>query len=63
MRKARMTNRDVCMKADTMVAEHGVLTSEYVLRQLNGVLDNRAASEDWCRVAAAVDALSTPRRP
>jgi len=59
MFKARLTDRDVRMKAYTIVAEVGMLTSKYVLQQLNDVLDSRAASEDWRRVAAAVDAIST----
>ena len=53
-----MTDREVMMKAGEIVAEHGVLTSEYIIGQLSDALGNSVAVEDWRRIAVAVDAIS-----
>jgi hypothetical protein len=53
-----MSDRDVWVKAGMIFVEHGTLTPEYILQQLGDGLDSRAASEDWCRIAAAVNAIS-----
>jgi hypothetical protein len=53
-----MTDRDVMVKAGEILAEHGALTSDYIIEQLGDVLGDRVAVEDWRRIAAAVDAIS-----
>ncbi|MES3154327.1 hypothetical protein [Sphingomonas faeni] len=53
-----MTNREVWMKASTILAEHGEMTADYIIDQLGDVLGNDTAVEDWRRVAAAVDAIT-----
>ncbi|PTQ64870.1 hypothetical protein C8J45_102226 [Sphingomonas sp. PP-CE-3G-477] len=56
-----MTDRDVMVKAGEILAEHGALTSDYIIQQLGDVLGDRVAVEDWRRVAAAVDVISEAR--
>lgn len=56
-----MGDRDVMMKAGEILAEHGALTSEYIIKQLGDVLGDRVAAEDWRRIAAAVDVISEAR--
>ena len=46
------------VKAGEILAEHGALTSDYIIEQLGDVLGDRVAVEDWRRVAAAVDAIN-----
>lgn len=53
-----MTDRDVWVKAATILAEHGEMTADYIIDQLSDALDNEVAVEDWRRVAAAVDAIT-----
>lgn len=53
-----MTDREVWMKAGDILAEHGELTSDYIIEQLDDVLDNDVAVEDWRRIAAAVDQIA-----
>lgn len=53
-----MTDREIWMKACTIVAAHGTMTADYIIDQLSDVLDNDVAVEDWPRVAAAVDAIT-----
>lgn len=53
-----MTDRAVMLKAGEILAEHGVLTTNYIVEQMGAVLSDRVAAEDWCRVAAAVDAIT-----
>jgi hypothetical protein len=53
-----MSDRDVMMKAGAIFAEHGALTSDYIIEQLGDVLGDHVAVEDWRRIAAAVDAIS-----
>jgi hypothetical protein len=53
-----MTERDVMVKAGEILAEHGALTSDYIIEHLGDVLGDRVAVEDWRRVAAAVDAIN-----
>jgi len=53
-----MTDRDVWVKAATILAEHGELTADYIIDQMTDALGDRVAVEDWRRVAAAADAIS-----
>jgi hypothetical protein len=53
-----MTNREVWMKASAIVAEHGTMTTEYIVNQLSDALGDRVAVEDWRRIAKAVDAIT-----
>ena len=53
-----MSDRDIWVKAGTIVAEHGALTSDYIIEQLGDVIGDHVAVEDWRRIAAAVDAIS-----
>jgi hypothetical protein len=53
-----MTDREVMMKAGEILAEHGALTSDYIIEHLSNVLGDRIAVEDWRRIAAAADAIS-----
>ena len=56
-----MSDRDVMVKAGEILAEHGALTSDYIIEQLGDVLGDRVAVEDWRRVAAAVDRITDAR--
>ncbi len=53
-----MTDREVLMKVGEILAEHGALTSDYIIGQLSDVLGDSVAVEDWRRIAAAADAIS-----
>ncbi|WP_156362388.1 hypothetical protein [Sphingomonas sp. Leaf208] len=57
-----MSDRDVWLKPGTIVAEHGSLTTEYIISQLSDVIDDNVAVEDWRRVATAVDAITNAVR-
>lgn len=52
-----MTDRDVWVKAGTILAEHGELTADYIIDQITDALGDRVVVEDWRRVAAAVDSI------
>ena len=53
-----MTDREVWIKAGAIFAEHGALAADYIIEQLESVLDDDIAVEDWRRIAAAVDQIS-----
>jgi hypothetical protein len=53
-----MTDRDVWVKAGEIVAEHGTMTTEYIIDQVSDALGDRVAVEDWRRIAKAVDAIT-----
>ena len=53
-----MTDRDVWVKAGTILAEHGEQTADYIIDQITDALGDRVAVEDWLRVAEAADAIS-----
>jgi hypothetical protein len=46
------------MKASAIVAEHGTMTTEYIVDQLSDALGDRVAVGDWRRIAKAVDAIT-----
>jgi hypothetical protein len=48
----------IWVKAGTIVAEHGALTSDYIISHLGDVIDDNVAVEDWRRIASAVDAIN-----
>lgn len=52
-----MTDRDVWVKAGTILVEHGELTADYIIDQITDALGDRVAVEDWRRVAATVDLI------
>ena len=52
-----MSDRDVIVKAGEILARHGALTSDYIIKQLG----DRVAVEDWRRIAAAGDVISEAR--
>ncbi len=56
-----MSDRDVWVKAGAIVAEHGALTADYIIKQLGDVLDDAVAVVDWRRIAAAVDEINGDR--
>jgi hypothetical protein len=56
-----MSVRDVMVKAGEILAGHGALTSDYIIKQLSDVLGDRVAVEDWRRIAAAGDVISEAR--
>jgi hypothetical protein len=53
-----MTDRDVWILAGEVLAEHGEMTFEYIMGQLSQVLEDTVATENWRRVAGAVDAIA-----
>ena len=53
-----MSDRDVWLKAGTIVAEHGTGAAAYIITQLCDVLDDMVAVQNWRRVANAVDAIA-----
>jgi hypothetical protein len=56
-----MSDRDVWIKAGSILAEHGAMTTDYIIDQISDALGDRVAVKDWRRVAAAVDAISDTR--
>jgi len=56
-----MSDRDVRVKAGDLLAWHGALTPDYIIKQFGDVLCDRVAVEDWRRIAAAVDVISEAR--
>jgi hypothetical protein len=57
-----MSDRDVWLKAGTIVAEHWTLTTDYIISQLGDAIEDNVAVEDWRRVATAVDAITNAVR-
>lgn len=57
-RAGPMEDREVWMQAGAILAEHGELTTDYIIDQLSDALGSRIAVEDWRRVAAAVDQIT-----
>jgi hypothetical protein len=53
-----MSDRDVWVKAGTIVAKHGTGAAAYIITQLCDVLDDMVAVQNWRRVANAVDAIA-----
>lgn len=53
-----MTERDIWVRACTIVAEHGMATMDYIIDRIEDALGDRGAVEDWCRVGAAVDEIT-----
>ncbi len=53
-----MSEREVWVKANTILAEHGAMTVEYIFDQLGDVLDDDIAVEEWRRVSVAIDAIT-----
>ncbi len=58
-RAGPMEEREVWIQAGATLAAHGELTADYIIDQLIEALGDRTAVEDWRRVAAAVDAISS----
>ena len=54
-----MDARDVWIQAGLIVAEHGELTTDYIIDQMSDALGDRIAVDDWRRIAAAVDAITS----
>lgn len=52
-----MSDRDVWVRAGTIVGEYGTGAAAYIIMQLYVVLYDMAAVQDWQRVANAVDAV------
>lgn len=57
-----ISERGVWLKPGTIVAEHGTLTTDYIISQLGDVIGDNVAVEVWCRVATAVDAITNAVR-
>ena len=57
-RAGPMEEREVWIQAGAILAEHGELTSDYIIDQMCDALGDRVAVQDWRRVAAAVDAIT-----
>jgi hypothetical protein len=55
---APLPNREIWLRAGTILAEHGDRSAEYVIEQLAESLGDHVAVEDWRRVAAAVDFIA-----
>jgi len=62
-RAGPMQDREVWIQAGAILAQHGELTTEYIIDQLSVALGDRVAVEDWRRVAAAVDTITGDRGP
>lgn len=56
-----MTDRDVWVKAGTILAEHGEQTADYIMDQISDAPGDRVVVEDWRRVVAACDAITGAR--
>jgi hypothetical protein len=57
-----MSERDVWISASVIQSEFGDRTSDYINVQLNEVLADAVAVENWRRVAAAVVAITGASR-
>lgn len=57
--RARKTDCEVWIAAGNILAEHGAMTADYIIDKLSDVLDDDIAVEDWRRVAAAVDEITS----
>lgn len=57
-----MSDREMWLKAGAIGAEHGTLTTDYIISQLGNLIDDNVAVEDWRRVATAVDAITNAVR-
>lgn len=53
-----MSEREVWAMAGAIVAKHGALTADFIIKQLGEVLGDRVSVEDWRRVAAAADQIT-----
>ena len=60
---APLPERAVWQTAGEIVEQHGESAADYIIEQLSDVLDYPVAVEDWRRIAAAVDAISSVERP
>jgi hypothetical protein len=56
-----MSDRDVWIKAGSILAEHGAMTMDYIIDQISDALGDGVAVEDWRRVAAAVNAIEAAK--
>lgn len=56
-----MTDRQVWVQAGAILAEHGEMTADYIIDQLNDALGDRIAVEDWRGVAVAVNRITAAR--
>ncbi|MGA1800171.1 hypothetical protein VH567_15480 [Sphingomonas sp. 4RDLI-65] len=53
----RLTEQEVWISASAILSEHGAGSADHIIKQLDDVLGDRVAVEDWRRVAAALDAI------
>lgn len=56
-----MSDGEAWANAGAIVAEHGPMTADDIIQQLEGVLGDGTTVEDWCRVAAAAEPLPALR--
>lgn len=54
-----LTGREIWVTAGKIIADHGEMTVDYIFDQLSNALNNDVAVEDWHRIVAAVDAISS----
>jgi hypothetical protein len=58
-RAGPMDEREVWIQAGAILAAYGELTADFIIDQLCDALGDGIAVEDWRRVAAAVDAITS----
>ena len=54
------TDREIWVRACSILVEHGEMTADYIIDQLSDALGDTVAVEDWRRIAVAVDRLTAP---
>ena len=54
-----MTEREIWVQASVILARYGDKTSDYIIDELSDVLRDPIAVENWRRVAAAVDMITS----
>ena len=50
----RLPNREIWLRAGTILSEHGDRSSVYIIEQLTESLGDVVAIENWRRVSAAI---------
>ena len=54
-----MTEREVWVQGGAILARRGDMSANYIIDELSDVLDDAVAVEDWRRVAAAIDRITS----
>ena len=59
---AGLSERAVWQVACTVIERHGAGAADFIIKQLEHVLEDPVAVEDWRRIAAAIDDITRRAR-